>query len=130
MLYEVITRSTPFIVWCVLMLMLGGPRFVYRFLKDRHFSLKTDGTRVPVLLIGAADAADLFIRAMESNPAANYRVVGILGETGGRVGRRIRGISVMGTVDDIETAVAELTDEGARPHRVILTKDTFRNNFV
>ncbi len=126
-------RSTPFIVWCVLLLMLGGPRFAYRFLKDRRFSLRQEALqtgRVPVLLIGASDAADLFLRAMESNPTANYRVVGILGETQSRVGRSIRGIAVMGTVDDLDAAVAQLTESGQRPTRVILTKDNLDGEVV
>lgn len=123
-------RSTPFILWGVLLLLLGGPRFVYRFLKDRRFSLRDAEGGVPVLLIGAGDAADLFLRAMESRPAANYRVVGILGETRNRVGRRIRGVAVMGTVDDLETAVADLSENGRRPQRVILTKDNLDGNVV
>lgn len=126
-------RSTPFIVWCVLLLMLGGPRFAYRFLKDRRFSLRNEALqagRVPVLLLGASDAADLFLRAMESNPAANYRVVGILGETQSRVGRSIRGIRVMGTIDDLDATVDHLTQAGQRPQRVILTKDSFAGETV
>lgn len=124
-------RSTPVILWGILLLLLGGPRFVYRFLKDRRFSLRdADDRTVPVLLIGAGDAADLFLRAMESNPAATYRVVGILGETSSRVGRSIRGVPVMGTADEIETAVETLTTAGRRPQRVILTKDTLDGDLV
>lgn len=124
-------RSTPFILWGVLLVLLGSPRFIYRFLKDRRFSLReAEEGGVPALLIGAGDAADLFLRAMESNPHANYRVVGILGETDGRVGRRIRGVPVMGTVADIETVVALLAEAGRRPQRAILTKDTYAGEFV
>lgn len=124
-------RSTPVILWGLLLLLLGGPRFVYRILKDRRFSLReADERAVPVLLVGAGDAADLFLRAMESNPAATYRVVGILGESRGRVGRSIRGIPVMGTANEIETAVDTLTEAGRRPQRVILTKDTLDGDLV
>ncbi|MGE4528555.1 MAG: polysaccharide biosynthesis protein [Rhodospirillaceae bacterium] len=127
-------RSTPFIAWGVLMILLGGPRFAYRMLKDRRFSLRANAAqaaaRVPVLLIGAGDAADLFIRAMETNPQANYRVVAILGETSARVGRRIRGVEVMGTLDTLADVVETLTAKGRRPQRVILTKDTFDGELV
>lgn len=122
-------RSTPFILWGVLLLLLGGPRFVYRFLKDRRFSLREEGG-IPALLIGAGDAADLFLRAMESNPHANYRVVGILGETEGRVGRRIRGVPVMGTAAELDAVVAQLAAAGRRPQRAILTKDSYSGEFV
>ncbi len=126
-------RSTPFITWCILILALGGPRFAYRFLKDRHVlkkSLSQGGNRIPVLLIGASDATDLFLRAMDTNPSANYRVVGILGETSTRVGRSMRSVKVMGTIDDFQTAIADLTDRGERPQRVILTKDSFDADIV
>ncbi len=124
-------RSTPLILWGVLLLLLGGPRFVYRFLKDRRFSLRdADAGGVPVLLIGAGDGADLFLRAMESRPGANYRVVGILAETSGRVGRSIRGVPVMGTVDDLDAAVAQLTEAERRPQRVILTRDSLDGDVV
>ncbi len=126
-------RSTPFIVWCVLLLLLGGPRFAYRFFKDRRLSLRFEAngkTRVPVLLIGAGDAADLFLRAMESSPDSNYRVVGLLGETGARVGRRIRTVEVLGAVEDLSSVVELLTKRGRRPQRGILTKDTFDGEMI
>ena len=55
---ELIPRSTLPINWLVLIVMLGGPRFVYRLFKDRraHDAGKRDGERrTPVLLIGAGD---------------------------------------------------------------------------
>ncbi len=130
---ENVPRSTPFIAWCVLLLLLGGPRFAYRFLKDRQLSLHfaaNGGKRVPVLLIGAGDAADLFIRAMEANPDSNYRVVGILGETGSRVGRRIRAVEVLGTAEDLPAAIARLAERDERPQRVILTRDAIDGELV
>ncbi|MBN2751240.1 MAG: polysaccharide biosynthesis protein, partial [Rhodospirillaceae bacterium] len=130
---EGMPRSTPFIAWCVLLLLLGGPRFAYRFAKDRHFNGMSHASRraqIPVLLVGAGDSADLFIRAMESNPAANYRVIGIVGETMSRVGRRIRSVEVMGTIDDLADVVERLTTDNTRPRRIILTKDTFDGEVV
>ncbi len=126
-------RSTPFIAWCVLLLLLGGPRFAYRFAKDRRLSLKFEANgkaRIPVLLIGAGDAADLFIRAMETNPDSNYRVVGILGETGSRVGRRIRSVEVLGAAEELAAAIERLTDRDERPQRVILTRDGIDGDLI
>ena len=64
---EAFPRSTLIINWFVLMGLLGGPRFVYRLFKDRQAknSQKRDGGRqIPVLLVGAGDASEQFIRAM------------------------------------------------------------------
>jgi len=125
-------RSTPVIAWFVLVLLLGGPRFAYRFWKDRRIEWRAarDGSRVPVLLVGAGDAAELFIRAMDTDPAAHYRVVGMVAEGGGRVGREIRGIKVLGTVADFPRVVAALAKAEEKPNRAILTKDTFDGDLV
>jgi len=126
-------RSTPFITWAILLLMLGGPRFVYRFYKDRRQIKKSyapSSKRIPVLLIGAGDSADLFLRAMDTNPNANYRAVGILGETDNRVGRSIRSVKVMGTLEELGKTIDALTQAGQRPQRVILTKDSFDSKIV
>ncbi len=123
-----VPRSLPFINWFVLMALLGGPRFVYRLIKDRRFDwrLTPDGDdKVPVLLVGAGDEAELFIRAIARNDGAAYRPVGIASESRGRVGRMIHGVSVLGTVDEIETIVTNLNGHN-RPQRLVLTKDTIK----
>ena len=123
---EGLPRSLPFISWFVLMALLGGPRFLYRVFKDRRFDfhLEDEGFRsVPVLLAGAGDEAELFIRALARSPENNYRVVGIVSENQGRVGRYIHGIEVLGTTATLGAVVEGLGDGLDRPQRLILTKD-------
>ena len=117
-------RSVPLINWFVLMALLGGPRFLYRLYKDRRVDLRLSAEgriRVPVLLVGSGDEAELFIRAVGRPQDANYRVVGTLSERAGRVGRVIHGVEVMGTLDDLEKVVDALSLRGDRPQRLILT---------
>ncbi|HEB79759.1 MAG TPA: polysaccharide biosynthesis protein, partial [Rhodospirillales bacterium] len=119
-------RSLPFINWFVLMALLGGPRFLYRLIKDRRVDvhLEKEGHRpVPVLLAGAGDGAELFIRALSRSRENNYRVVGIVSESAGRVGRRILGVEVLGAIGAMADIVQRLSDQGERPQRLILTKD-------
>ena len=81
---EGIPRSLPFINWFVLLALLGGPRFAYRLFKDRIISLRMEGqssNQIPVLLLGAGDEAELFIRASKASSGSNYYPVGILSET-------------------------------------------------
>jgi len=125
---EGIPRSVPVINWFVLMAMLGGPRFLYRWSKDKQFRLKfhTIGSnQIPILLVGAGDEAELFIRATARSATARYRAVGMVAETTGRVGRHMHDVSVLGTVDQIEQVVAKLQDAD-RPQRLVLTKDTIK----
>ncbi|MCA1941628.1 MAG: polysaccharide biosynthesis protein, partial [Caenispirillum bisanense] len=120
---EGLPRSALLINWFVLLFMLGAPRFLYRLMKDGLIGVfAQDGNpRVPVLLIGAGDGADLFIRdARREN--APYRVVGMLSFKPGRVGRDIQGVRVLGSVDTLRETVEKLAARGDRPQRVILTR--------
>jgi O-antigen biosynthesis protein WbqV len=119
-------RSMIPISWFTLMALLGGPRFFYRLIKDRRFDLlpdATNGTRIAVLLAGAGDGAELFIRALKRTTDASYQAVGIVSEDASRVGRQIHGVEVLATIDDIEAAVETLRRQGIRPQRLILTRD-------
>lgn len=123
---EELPRSLPFITWFVLMALLGGPRFLYRLFKDRHyeFRLEKEGRRsIPVLLAGADDGAELFIRSLSRSKENNYQVVGIIAESPDRVGRHIHNIKVLGTTDEIHDVVRRLARLDKRPQRLILTKD-------
>ncbi len=123
---EPLPRSVLVIEWFVLMALLGGPRFFYRLLKDRQFGFERaarPGERIPVLLAGAADGAEMFLRALRQSSDAPYRVVGILSEGPGRVGREIHGVQVVDTLENLNDAVARLKRDGAAPQRLILTKD-------
>ena len=120
-------RSVFVIQWILLIGMLGGPRFVHRILKDRRLPAPAaDGTdgRIPILLAGAGDEADLFIRSLAQTANPPYRVVGLLAERPGRVGQFIRGTEIMGTVRDLASVVARLEGSPNRPRRVVLTRET------
>ena len=124
---EDLPRSLPFINWFVLMALLGGPRFIYRIAKDGRFELRLDpaaDSRIPVLLAGAGDGAEMFIRAM-TRPEANYRVVGIVARTPERVGRNIHDVEVMGTIGELARVHAALKSRGPAPQRLIVAEETF-----
>ena len=124
---ESMPRSSIAINWFVLIMLLGGPRLLYRILKDQGIGVvlnRRDKRRIPVLLVGAGDGAELFIRAIGNNPKANYRVVGLIDDKGMRIGRRIHGLKVMGNLATLLQVVEELTREGSRPQRLIVTEDT------
>lgn len=118
-------RSVPFINWFIMMAMLGGPRFAYRFWKDRRIdlSLPSDFQSIPVILVGAADGADQFLRGIRQGGDPTYRVIGILSENPESVGRTIHGVNVVGTVDDLESVCRKLKITGGAPQKLILTKE-------
>ena len=75
---------------------------------------------MPVLLVGAGDAADAFIREMTRSRSAPYEVVGIVDDRPGRIGRDIRGVRVMGAIDEIPAALEQLVRKDRRPHCLVL----------
>ncbi len=123
---DALPRSVPVINWFVLIFMVGAPRFLYRIIKDRRLGLlqpNHDPQSIPVLLAGADDSAELFIRAAHRSKTQLYRAVAMVSEGDGRVGRNIHGIDVLGTFDDIPKVVAMLERAGQRPQRLLLTRD-------
>ena len=125
---DAVPRSVPFINWFILMALLGGPRFIYRFWKDQRIdlSMTSNSNRVPVLVIGASDGADQFLRGLRQTGDSGYTVVGILSEHPERVGRTIRGVDVIGTIEDLEKTFVDLKSQGLAPQRLILSKDEIK----
>lgn len=126
---EALPRSFLVIDWFVLIFLLGAPRLAYRVLKDRGFGhvLEPGGYRVPVILVGAGDAAELFIRNARRPGEGTYDPVAILDPKGSRVGRRIHGVPVRGTLDDLTGVLGRLSRAGKAPQRLILTQPLDRS---
>ena len=117
---EDLPRTVPVIHWFVLMALLGAPRFLYRRYKDGGHAASSDRSRVPVLLVGAGDEAEMFIRATLARDA-EYRAVGLVSEQGGRVGRNIHGVEVLGSIDELDSVLRLLHRRGEAPQRLIIT---------
>ncbi len=120
-------RSALAIAWFVLILLLSGPRILYRLAKDGRFDLTGGGgdpSRVPVLLVGAGAEAERFIEASE-RPGAPYAVAGLLDETGARRGRALRGLQVLGQVDELALVVEQLAARDRKPQRIVVTRAEF-----
>jgi O-antigen biosynthesis protein WbqV len=120
-------RSTLVINGFLLLFLLGGPRFAYRIWKDGGFERlleRSHGGRATVLLVGAGDAAELFLRDMARGATAPYRVVALVDPSGQRVGRRIQGVPVAGSLAEIAPMIDRLIARGDAPQRLILTDDS------
>lgn len=126
---EDIPRSTPIITWFVLMALIGGPRFLYRLMRDRRLLTvlrgRTGGS-TPVLLVGAGDGAELFVRAVRNDAKSTYDVIGAIDDKDSRVGRTIHGVSVLGTLREFENVLDALERDNRRPTRIVLTKSSER----
>jgi O-antigen biosynthesis protein WbqV len=126
-------RSSLVINGFLLVFLLGAPRFAYRILKDgglAHLLERSHGGRANVLLIGADDAAELFLRDMGRGATAPYHVVGLLDPSGQRVGLRIQGVPVAGSLEDAASIIDRLTAKGMAPQRLIVTDDSLDGEVI
>lgn len=101
---EEIPRSVPVIYAVLLILLLGGPRLIYRWLKDRHLYLK-EGERV--LIVGAGQAGEMLARDILRNADEHYHPIAFVDDKQRRIGRDIHGIPVLGRTPDIPRLTEE-----------------------
>lgn len=124
---EGIPRSVPAIHWLVLLAMLGAPRFAYRILKDHiiglNFTFRPE-SRIPVLLVGANENAEFFIRETKRNPRALYHPVAIAEENPRFNGQRMLDVEIHSGLEKIGVLLAALTRRGLRPQRIVVADDT------
>ncbi|MEW8507330.1 MAG: nucleoside-diphosphate sugar epimerase/dehydratase [Candidatus Thiodiazotropha sp.] len=100
-----VPRSVPVIYGILLVMLLSGPRLIYRLLKDRSLDL-SPGKRV--LIVGSGKAGEMLARDILRNRRGDYRPVAFVDDKQRRQGREIHGIPVAGTCDDIPRLCREL----------------------
>lgn len=99
-----IPRSVFVLDGLLLVLLLGGPRFLYRWTKDRHLYGKS-GKKV--LIVGAGRAAEMLVRDLLRDPDHTYQPTGFVDDDPEKHDIDIHGIPVMGTVDEIPAIAAD-----------------------
>jgi len=120
---SVLPAEMLIITWLLLVVFLGGPRMAYRLITDRYRAAAAVIVKRPVLLIGAGNGSELFLRAIDRDPTVDVRVVGIVDEMGNHLRRSIHGVEVLGAMKDIETVVEALDRRGNRPQALVITED-------
>ncbi len=114
-----VTPAFPAIHALALMVLLSLPRIGYRLMKENPDRQGEAGQ--PVLLVGAGDGADLFIRALAGDRAAAWRVGGLLSLGVAQTGRRIHGHPILGSVEDASRVLARLRAEEKMPAALVVT---------
>ena len=132
---ESFPRSVLFINWFVLIILLSGSRAIYRLYKDKKLFLKSitkNENSIPVLLVGATDRAELFIREMSRNNNPTHKIIGILDINKNRVGRFIRDIEILGVVQEIPKIIEKLEKDNKknRPQKIIIASNDLEGNII
>ncbi|MDO8464057.1 MAG: nucleoside-diphosphate sugar epimerase/dehydratase [Gallionella sp.] len=95
----VVPRAVLVINPLLLILLMGGSRFVYRLWKEQglYGTLKLHGE--PVLVLGAGDAAASLAKELSKSDA--WRLVGFLDDNSEHHGHTLNGIRVLGGLDSL-----------------------------
>jgi O-antigen biosynthesis protein WbqV len=121
-----IPRSTVIVAWAFTIVLLATPRAIYRLYRDRRdlrrnsVGKRQDTKRV--LLVGANDNADVFIKTINERTGSRFQVLAILDERGRRTGRVIRGIPVVGGPEELPALMQSFEARDCRPEAIILTR--------
>jgi FlaA1/EpsC-like NDP-sugar epimerase len=100
-----VPRSVFVLDAIMLVLLLGAPRFVYRWIKDRRLY----GQEVKnVLIVGAGQAGEMLVRDLLRDPVHAYRPVAFVDDAPAKQGKDVHGVPVAGTCDVIPDLVNEL----------------------
>lgn len=104
--FESFSRMIFILDAMILLILMSTVRIAFRLFREHLFvSFETRGRNI--LIMGAGDAGDAFLREVRKNRGLNYRPVGFVDDDLSKIGRRIQGIPVLGTRSDIPNLVKE-----------------------
>ncbi len=123
---DMIPRTVPVIQWFLLIVLLGGPRLLYRVLKEKAVTPQQE-KKIPVLLVGTNELAETFLRSVGTS---GYSVVGLIEPNSEQLGRKIHGVTVLGTLDTLPSIIAMLDEQDRRPQKLILADNYLKKSTV
>jgi FlaA1/EpsC-like NDP-sugar epimerase len=110
----------PVVHALTLLALLALPRVGYRLMQETRTPEGEQGQSV--LLVGAGEGADLFLRALAGDRRAPYRVAGLLSLGKAQTGRRIQGQPILGSVADAAAVLDRLRAEERLPGTLVVTE--------
>lgn len=111
----------PVVHALALLVLLGMPRVVYRRMQTRAAARPADDGARSILLVGAGEEADLFLRALTSDRRQAFKVEGLLATSSRQTGRRIQRHAILGPVANASTILDGLAAEGRLPDAFVIT---------
>ena len=103
----VVPRSVLVISPVLLLLVMGGSRFIYRLWKEQGLYSDIKLLGEPVLVLGAGDAAVGLSKELARS--REWRLVGFLDDDADKHGRILNGIKVLGAMDTLPEWVKRLS---------------------
>lgn len=95
----VVPRSVLILDPLLLMLLMGGSRFIYRAWKEHSLYGITQSQGKPTLILGAGEASVALLKDLSRS--TQWRVVGLLDDDKSILGRVIFGVKVLGSIEKL-----------------------------
>jgi len=105
---EALPRSVLPLYAVFLVILVGGPRFIYRWFKDHKLKIVRGK---PALIIGAGRAGEILARDLMLDPAKEYSPIAFVDDSLSKQGKEIHGIRVVGNVDNLPNAIKDTAAE-------------------
>lgn len=100
-----IPRSVMLMDWGVSLVLIGALRAMPRVWRGVQQRWQQADSTHRVLIVGANDSGEALLRAVHHNSQLPYDVVGFVDSRAHLVGRRIAGVPVLGTLDNVAELV-------------------------
>ncbi len=115
-------KITIALYWFLQVAFLAGSRIAYRYFRyTRTLHHARAAQTMPTLVLGRAADAEVLLRAIESGAVSKIQPVGILSPSRADRGQAIRGVPVLGEMEDLDRAVADLAARGTNVTRLVMT---------
>ncbi|MFH1981111.1 MAG: nucleoside-diphosphate sugar epimerase/dehydratase [Pseudomonadota bacterium] len=106
--FEGFPRSVFIIDFLLFFLTISGFRMAIRMYYQstdqgffNYFVREMRGSGKRVIIIGAGDAGEKFLREIRENPRLNYQAVGFVDDAKNKIDRTMHGVSVLGGIDTL-----------------------------
>lgn len=119
-------KTTIVTYWMLEVFFLSGSRLIYRYFRYSRTLMQTKiAGAIPTLIIGRTADADVLLRGIESGAVKNLRPIGVLSPSRADRGQMIRGLPVIGAVDDLNNVVQDFAKRERPIERLIMTPSAF-----
>jgi O-antigen biosynthesis protein WbqV len=119
-------KTTIVIYWFLEVFFLSGSRLAYRYFRYTRTRKQAQAMdAAPTLLIGRAADVEVFLRGIESGAVKRLWPIGILSPAMSDRGQTIRGIPVLGGIDDLPNVVADFAGRDKPIERLVMTPSAF-----
>ena len=88
----------------LLLMLLGGPRLGYRWIREHQIYAAVEKR---VLIVGAGQAGEMLVRELLRTPGYGYRPVAFVDDDRAKDGSEIHGVRVFGSCEQIPTVAEE-----------------------